>query len=467
MKRQRRGKKGEVHPYQPRGSATWWIRYTANGKRYRRNTGKVNEGEARIFGANVARMVGLASSDGLDEKRRLLEIVRELVRDIPELESEATHVMPAKHFPTAREWFKRELDTMRQNGSGDDRQLKETSVARVEQVIDDFLEYLRAQPVDLADAPINRVGAADVSGFLVHYKTKGYSGASRKFALARIRAVFGRAVDRGLLPVNPGSVKQVGRLKFDSASIRQPFNTRQIAAVMSAAAQSSEKWLHLCAMLGLFTGQRAGDICAMQWDNIRDFDGPLATIYLRQQKTGNAVVIPIAKPLHRVLKAIPKSGRKGYLLPEKIAAAYHEGRRRNFIRAWRDLLNGIDLASLVDVPTLAKVERTGTHGRTRYAWSFHSFRHTCATHLSGPDAHYLLGHRSEDEKRLGQTAQYRHEDLWRLKKQLDAIPYTAPANVVRMVTAARRKTQENDSVVTQPRSVLPTARKAGRAARSG
>jgi integrase len=87
---------------------------------------------------------------------------------------------------------------------------------------------------------------------------------------------------------------------------------------------------------------------------------------------------------------------------------------------------------MVEVPTLAKVEGNGTHGRTRYAWSFHSFRHTCATHLSGPDAHYLLGHRSEDEKRLGQTAQYRHEDLQRLKKQLEAIPLGEPANVVSM-----------------------------------
>ncbi len=430
MKRERRGKKGEVHLFQPSGSTAWWVRYTANGKRHRRNTGKADEGEARIFAANVARMVGLASSDDLEEKRRLLEIVRELVQEIPELESEAAHVTPVKHLPTAREWFKRELDAMRQNSSGDDRHLKAVSVARVEQVVDDFLVYLKAQAVNLADAPLNRVGSDDVGGFLSDYKAKGYSGASRIFALARIRAVFGHAVDKGLLPMNPASVKQVGRLKFDSASIRQPFNIPQIAAVMDSAAQSSEKWLHLCAMLGLFTGQRAGDICSMQWEDVHDFDGPLPTIHLRQQKTGTAVVIPIAEPLRRALKAVPKADRKGYLLPEKIAAAYHDGRRRNFIRAWRDLLNGVDLASLVEVPTLAKVDGNGTHGRTRYAWSFHSFRHTCATHLSGPDAHYLLGHRSADEKRLGQTAQYRHEDLQRLKKQLEAIPYSAPANVV-------------------------------------
>ena len=437
MRAQKRGKKGEVHVYQPSGSATFWVRYTVNGKRQRQNTGKATEAEARIFAAQVGRMVGLSSSDNLDEKRRLLEIARELLRELPELETEAAHLTATKNLPTVREWFTRELDAMRHNTSGDDRELKAVSITRVGQVVKDFIAYLAAQHVNLADAPLNRVGPDDVKGFLSDYKGKGYSGKSRLFARDRIRAMLGHAVDKGLLPVNPASIKQVGRLKFDTASIRQAFNSQQIPAVLEAAAQSSEKWLHLSAMLALFTGQRAGDVAAMRWEDVKDFDGPLPTIHLVQQKTGNALVIPIAEPLRRALKTIPKDRRNGPLLGE-IGTAYAQGRRRNFIRGWRELLNGLDLAGMVDVPTLAKVEGNGTHGRTRYAWSFHSFRHTTASHLSGPDAHYLLGHRSADEKRLGMTAQYRHEDLRRLRNQLDAIPYTAPANVVQLPAAANQ-----------------------------
>ena len=435
MRAQKRGKKGEVHVYQPAGSATFWVRYTVNGQRQRQNTGKATEGEARIFAAQVGRMVGLATSDDLDEKRRLLEIARELLRGIPELETEAAHLTATKNLPTAQEWFTRELDAMRQNTSGDDRELKAVSIARVGQVVDDFLAYLKGQAVDLAAAPLNRIGPDDVKGFLADYKTKGYSGKSRLFARDRIRALLGHATDKGLLPVNPASGKQVGRLKFDTASIRQPFNEAQLAAVIAAAAKSPEKWLYLTAMLGLYTGQRAGDVCALRWEDAKDFDGPLPTIALTQQKTGNALVMPIAEPLRHALKAIPKAERTGDLIGQKIGDAYAQGRRRNFIRGWRDLLNAVELAGMVDVPTLAKVDGNGTHGRTRYAWSFHSFRHTTATHLSGPDAHYLLGHRSADEKRLGITAQYRHEDLRRLKKQLDAIPCTAPANVVQLKEA--------------------------------
>jgi len=436
MRTQKRGKKGEVHVYQPAGSATFWVRYTVKGERKRQNTGKATEAEARIFAAQVGRMVGLANSDNLDEKRRLLEIARELLRDMPELETEAAHLTTTKNLPTAREWFTRELDAMRHNTTGDDRELKAVSIARVGQVVEDFLTFLKGQPVDLAASPLNRIGPDDVKGFLADLKAKGYSGKSRLFARDRIRAMLGHATDKGLLPVNPASVKQVGRLKFDTTSIRQAFTDAQTAAVIEAAAKASERWVYLSAMLALFTGQRAGDIVAMQWEDVKDFDGSLPTIAVRQQKTGNAVTIPIAEPLRRALKAIPKSDRTGYLLGEQIANAY-AGRYRNlFHRPWRELLNAVDLPGMVDVPTLAKVAGTGTHGRTRYAWSFHSFRHTTASHLSGPDAHYLLGHRSADEKRLGITAQYRHEDLRRLKKQLDEIPHIAPDNVVSMKATA-------------------------------
>jgi integrase len=162
----------------------------------------------------------------------------------------------------------------------------------------------------------------------------------------------------------------------------------------------------------------------MRWEDIRNLEGSLPTITVTQQKTGSVVVIPIAEPLRRALQAIPETERQGNLLGE-IGQAYLQGRRRRFISAWRALLEDVELSTLVDAPVIAKVETTGASGRARYAWTFHSWRHTTATSLNGPEAHYLLGHRSDDEKRLGTALQYRHEDLQRLKAQLDAyIPRT-------------------------------------------
>ena len=344
-KPKRRGKRGDIHIYKPLGSTTYWINFSAPGKgRKRSNTGKQTEADARIFAAEVGRMVGLANSDDLDDQRRLLEIARELLGGLPALEHEAAHITATKNLPTVRECFTRELTAMSHNTTGDDRHLKADSITRVADVVNDFVIFLSEQSVNLADAPLNRIGSEHVRGFLDDLKKKGYSGKTRLFARDRIRAMLGHAVDKGLLPVNPASVKQIGRLKFDTSSIRKGFNEKQISAIFNAAAKSPEKWLSRTARLALFTGQRAGDICAMQWDNIKDFDGLLPTITITQIKTGVTVVIPIATPLHRLLKAIPRAERTGYIIDEQVAAGYAGKYRNIFNRPWRALLNGLDLA---------------------------------------------------------------------------------------------------------------------------
>jgi integrase len=381
-------------------------------------------------------MVGLAQSDSpLDEKQRLFEIAHGLLQDIRELEGKAESLGKDRNLPTVRQWFNRRLDEVKTGSDGDDRHLKASSLARIENVHGRWLAHLEGLPVNLADSPLNRIGPDEVRSFLSAGKLQGLSGATRHYALARIRAVFGRAVDQGLLTSNPASVKRVGRLKFDNKSIRRAFNPQQIAAILNAAQASPHRWLKLSALLGLFTGQRAGDICSMRWEDIHNLDSALPTIRIVQQKKGSVVTVPIAGPLQQALRSVPEAERNGFLLGH-IAEAYLSGRRRRFIRAWRMLLENVKLPTLVDAPVVAKVERSGDMGRTRYAWTFHSWRHTTATYLSGPDAHYLLGHRSEGERSLGQTAEYRHEDLQRLKVQLDSIPLSQAENILPLTVNA-------------------------------
>lgn len=433
MKR-RRSNNGRANIYKPPGGQTWWVRYTINGVQKRRNTGHTDESQARIFAATTARMVGLAQSESLDEKQRLLEIATDLVKGIRELDAKSASLVREK-MPTVRQWFTRHFDEIKNGTNGDDRHLKPGSVQRIQTVHDSWLTHLDGLPVKLADTPLNRIGPDEVKGFLAVAKQLGFSGSTRRYALARIRAVFGRAVDQGLLVTNPASVKQMGRLKFDDKSIRRAFNPQQIAVILEAADAFPARWMKLSAMLGLFTGQRAGDICAMRWEDLRNLDSTLPTITITQQKRGTIVVIPIAQPLLQALLSVPVAERKGRLLGD-VGEFYVKGLRRRFIRPWRDLIEKVKLATLVDMPVIAKVERSGNMGRARYAWTFHSWRHTAATHLSGPDAHYLLGHRGDDERLLGTTQQYRHEDLRRLKAQLDAIPLTQPENIVQMAVSA-------------------------------
>lgn len=434
-KNQRRGKRGGVHLFKPAGAKTWWITYTVSGQRKRQNTGKESEADAKAYASQVAGFLGYANSEDLEEQRRLLDVLREIVATLPALQQEAAQFAGNKSNTTTRELFTKAIAEMEHNTTGDDRNVKASTSGRIGQVFNDWLTFLEAQPTNLADAPVDRITADVVKAFLVEQKEQGLAGSTRRFALARVRAVFGQAVNAGLLLNNPAAAKATGKMKFDAASIRLHFTPRQVAAILDACDKSTLPWLKLSALLAYYTGQRAGDICAMKWQDIHNLDGAVATIDVVQGKTGVPLTLPLAEPLRAALLAVPEDQRHGYLLGQQIAEGYTGHYRNLFHRPWRELLDSLPMAELSERPVRLKVEAGGTRGRCRNAYSFHSWRHTTASYVSGADSHYLLGHRTEEEKRLGTTQQYRHEDTLRLKAQLDALPVGAPTNVVELKAA--------------------------------
>jgi integrase len=106
--------------------------------------------------------------------------------------------------------------------------------------------------------------------------------------LARILSV---AKDRGLIDANP--CEKGGRIyKADRAEkIWSLECIRQFLAVASPE-------LRLALVLGLWSGQRQGDLLKLCWAN---YDG--AAIRLRQSKTGKRVTIPVGVPLKEALDA--------------------------------------------------------------------------------------------------------------------------------------------------------------------
>ena len=59
--------------------------------------------------------------------------------------------------------------------------------------------------------------------------------------------------------------------------------------------------LHLALMIGLWTGQRQGDLLRLPWSS---YDGK--HIRLRQSKGGRRIVVPVGEPLKIRLDATPK-----------------------------------------------------------------------------------------------------------------------------------------------------------------
>jgi integrase len=103
--------------------------------------------------------------------------------------------------------------------------------------------------------------------------------------------ILSTAKDRGKITVNP--CERGGRV-YHGTRVDSVWTEDQEAAFLATAAPH----LHLPLLLGLWTGQRQGDLLRLTW---KAYDGQ--DIRLKQSKTGARVVIPVGVPLKDMLDA--------------------------------------------------------------------------------------------------------------------------------------------------------------------
>jgi integrase len=114
------------------------------------------------------------------------------------------------------------------------------------------------------------------------------------YAWAVLARVLSWGVDRGLVAANP--CERGGRLYRASRSDKVWTDADE--AVFLARAP---KHLHLPLILGLWTGQRQGDLLRLPWSA---YDG--SHMRLWQRKTRTRIVIPVGAPLKAALDATPR-----------------------------------------------------------------------------------------------------------------------------------------------------------------
>lgn len=146
-----------------------------------------------------------------------------------------------------------------------------------------YLIYLRPW-LETPDTPPREVTRREILAARdVVAKTRGIGAAT---AFGRVTsALFAWALDRGWVDANPAQ-----RIKALPGGALPAWTEAQITAAMAGLPEE----LRRVVVLGLYTGQRRGDMCAMTW---AAYDG--AAIRLRQAKTG----APLTLPVHPALKA--------------------------------------------------------------------------------------------------------------------------------------------------------------------
>lgn len=146
-----------------------------------------------------------------------------------------------------------------------------------------YLVYLRPW-LKIADTQVAEVRRRDVLAARdAIAQTRGAGAAS---AFGRVAAVlFGWAVDREWIESNPA-----GRIKALAGGALPAWTEAQISHALAHLRED----LRRVALLGLYTGQRRGDLISLTW---AAYDG--SSIRLRQAKTGVLLVLPV----HPILKA--------------------------------------------------------------------------------------------------------------------------------------------------------------------
>ena len=196
-------------------------------------------------------------------------------------------------------------------------------------------------------------------------KTKASSTVN--VAMKILRAAFRDAIRDGLLAENPADIRAL-RDQGDSIA-KEPFDEAELAA-MWAAAEGLTHWRGML-MLGLFTGQRIGDLAILRWSQTDLEKGEIRLEPGKLKRRKKKMLIIMAQPLRDWMLAElnPGDDANALLFPEFERVVDHQA------SGW--LSNGF--RKHVMTPARVGLPIKGQRVNPK---SFHSLRHTLPSLLA-------------------------------------------------------------------------------------
>jgi integrase len=234
---------------------------------------------------------------------------------------------------------------------------------RYKRVVERFLSFLGKK----ANRDLIALSADDVLRFRDR-EVKERAPATANLGVKVLRVCFGEAVQQGLLTLNPA--KRVKILRSTKESKRRDFTLPEIRRILKACGDDLE-WRGL-VLLGLYTGQRLGDLARLTW---RAINLERQEIAFTAKKTGRRIILPLVQPLVDYLASVSAPDNPHACLFPRSASHKRVARLSN---QFRDILVE---AGLVE-PRSYKVTTKGRSGaRESSEISFHSLRHSAVTLL--------------------------------------------------------------------------------------
>jgi integrase len=275
---------------------------------------------------------------------------------------------------------------------------------RYKRVIERFLSFLGKK----AGRDLIALSADDVLRFRDR-EVKERAPATANLGVKVLRVCLGEAVRQSLLSSNPA--QRVKVLKLQVESRRRDFTLSEIKRVLKACGDDLE-WRGL-VLLGLYTGQRLGDLARLTW---RAVNLERAEIAFTARKTGRRIVLPLVGPLLDYLALVSAPDNPDALIFPRSSSHKRVGRLSN---QFRDILVE---AGLVEPRSYKTTTKGRAHARQASEISFHSLRHSAVTllkasGLSDVFAREIVGHESAAVSRA-----YTHLSTEDLRNAMQRLP---------------------------------------------
>jgi integrase len=183
----------------------------------------------------------------------------------------------------------------------------------------DYIKQIAKIEQKFGDAPIKALADPRTRGIFMDWRDELALRSKRQadYTWTVLARVLSWAKDRGKITVNP--CERGGRV-YHGTRVDFVWTVEDEAAFLGHAPTQ----FHLPLLLGLWTGQRQGDLLRLTWSA---YDGEV--IRLRQSKTGARVAIPVGAPLKAALDAAPR--RSPIILTNKAGRPWTE---RGFRSSW-------------------------------------------------------------------------------------------------------------------------------------
>lgn len=355
-----------------------------NGRRCKRSTKETNKAKAQKI------------ADGLEQVARQKQTVRQVRAVISDLHKSITGQEVASL-------------TMREHSDNWLAEKKGTSAATMtfyKGSVKKFLTFLGER----ADAEISEIDSRTVVAYRNDLLTK-VSPKTVNHDLKTVKAMFKAAKRDQLVSDDPAEFIETA--KGSGEATRRPFTMEEIKRVLAV---SNDEWRSMI-ICGLYTALRISDVAKLSWNLI---DLQKGEIFMKIQKTGKTLVIPIAPALAEHLESLASSDNPLAPLHPSAFAIWQKTRLTG--RLGNQFSEILVQAGLREATTRESTGKGRGARREGKELSFHCLRHTAITLMKEagiPESVVMaiVGHSSKEV-----SAQYTHVGREALNSAVASLP---------------------------------------------